>query len=412
MATAEERPESGSKVERTYGPLLDWVPYVTLAVGWALSLAVSDQPVEHRLVTTGVAAAAVAWTYLGYTRLPSRESSPVRFAVYFFGMVALGAALMHRDGLFFVFVITGFFHANLLRPPPLVFLGIAATSAVVNQGILEDAEMLEIVMYTAVLLVQTLAIGGAHVLGEKVLRLTGQREEALRAKEAALEENAGLHMQLLAQAREAGVLDERQRLAREIHDTVAQGLAGIIAQLNAAEGADEESGRRLESAAALARASLAEARRTVQAIGPPTLDAAQLPEALAEESSRWSEANGVPVAFTVTGEARPMHPEVEVTLLRTVQEALTNVRKHAGAGRVGLTLSYMDDQVALDVRDDGRGFEPGGVTTGAGHGYGLAAMRQRVGRIAGSVSVESSPGAGTVVSANVPAIPQAVAHAP
>src|SRR5690606_16422574 len=197
-----------------------------------------------------------------------------------------------------------------------------------------------------------------------------------------------------------------------IHDTVAQGLAGIIAQLNAAEGADEESGRRLESAAALARASLAEARRTVQAIGPPTLDAAQLPEALAEESSRWSEANGVPVAFTVTGEARPMHPEVEVTLLRTVQEALTNVRKHAGAGRVGLTLSYMDDQVALDVRDDGRGFEPGGVTTGAGHGYGLAAMRQRVGRIAGSVSVESSPGAGTVVSANVPAIPQAVAHAP
>src|SRR5690606_24053223 len=143
MATAVERPESGSKVERTYGPLLDWVPYVTLAVGWALSLAVSDQPVEHRLVTTGVAAAAVAWTYLGYTRLPSRESSPVRFAVYFFGMVALGAALMHRDGLFFVFVITGFFHANLLRPPPLVFLGIAATSAVVNQGILEDAEMLE-----------------------------------------------------------------------------------------------------------------------------------------------------------------------------------------------------------------------------------------------------------------------------
>lgn len=416
MATAprnaEELRRDQSTIVQAFGLLTDWVPYVTLALGWVLSLAVSDGSVDDRLLTAGVVAATAAWVYLGYTRLPQKwEASPVRFAVYFFGMVALGAVLMDRDGLFFVFVITGFFHASLLRPLPLVFLGIGATSAVVNLGILDEADALDTVMYTAVIGVQILAIGGAHTLGEKVLRLTEQREEALRAKEAALEENAGLHMQLLAQAREAGVLDERQRLAREIHDTVAQGLAGIITQLHAADGADEESRRRLASAAELARESLAEARRTVQAIGPPTLEAAQLPEVLAEESARWSEANGVPVAFTVTGDARPMHPEVEVTLLRTVQEALANVRKHAGAGRVGLTLSYMDEQVVLDVRDDGRGFTPAGVTSGAGHGYGLAAMRQRVGRLAGSVAVESSPGAGTVVSANVPAIPQEASDA-
>ena len=417
MATAprnaEELRRDQSTIVQAFGLLTDWVPYVTLALGWVLSLAVSDGSVDDRLLTAGVVAATAAWVYLGYTRLPQKwEASPVRFAVYFFGMVALGAVLMDRDGLFFVFVITGFFHASLLRPLPLVFLGIGATSAVVNLGILDEADALDTVMYTAVIGVQILAIGGAHTLGEKVLRLTEQREEALRAKEAALEENAGLHMQLLAQAREAGVLDERQRLARDIHDTVAQGLAGIIAQLNAADGADDADRRRhLRAAADLAHSSLDEARRTVRAVGPPTLDAAQLPEALAEETAKWSEANGVRVEFTTTGEAKPMHPEIEVTLLRTAQEALANVRKHAGASRVGLTLSYMDDQVALDARDDGRGFDPHSVKPRIGHGYGLAAMRQRVGRLAGSVAVESSPGAGTVVSANVPAIPQEASDA-
>jgi signal transduction histidine kinase len=102
-----------------------------------------------------------------------------------------------------------------------------------------------------------------------------------------------------------------------------------------------------------------------------------------------------------------MHADVEITLLRTAQEALTNVAKHAKAGRVGLTLSYMADLVTLDVRDDGVGFDPlarrgNGAATG---GFGLAGMRQRVQRLAGRLEIESEPGGGTAISASVPAIP-------
>ena len=120
--------------------------------------------------------------------------------------------------------------------------------------------------------------------------------EANRRLEATLAENAGLHEQLLAQAREAGVLDERQRMAREIHDTLAQGLTGIITQLQAAEQAGEDpAGRRrhLSAATRLARESLSEARRSVHALRPEPLETARLSEALAERRERWSALHGI-----------------------------------------------------------------------------------------------------------------------
>jgi signal transduction histidine kinase len=236
--------------------------------------------------------------------------------------------------------------------------------------------------------------------------------------EAALEENAGLHAQLLAQAREAGVLDERHRMAREIHDTLAQGLTGIITQLAAAEQArerPEDRQRHLDNAARLARESLSEARRSVQAWRPEPLDRAALPDVLAEIARQWSALTGVPVEVITTGDPLPLHPEIEAALLRTAQEALANVAKHAKASRAGLTLSYMGDVVTLDVRDDGIGFAvPNGShgphgAAGAGpgnpgSGFGLTAMRQRVSRVAGTLAVESEPGGGTAISARVPAI--------
>ena len=128
--------------------------------------------------------------------------------------------------------------------------------------------------------------------------------------------------------------------------------------------------------------------------------------------ARWSATSGVPGEVETTGDARVLHPEVEVTLLRVAQEALANVAKHAGASRAGVTLSYMEDVVSLDVRDDGAGFvPPAAPTTGArtgspaGGGFGLIAMRQRVSRLAGQLEIESEPGSGTAVSASLPAIP-------
>ena len=186
--------------------------------------------------------------------------------------------------------------------------------------------------------------------------------EANQRLEEMMAENTGLQAQLLIQAREAGAGDERQRMAREIHDTLAQGLTGIITQLEAAQqtGNDAERERRIGNAKRLARDSLAEARRSVQALRPQALENSRLPEALADEVARWSVTSGVAGEVETTGEARALHPEVEVTLLRVAQEALANVAKHAGASRAGVTLSYMEDVVSLDVRDDGAGFVPPG----------------------------------------------------
>jgi signal transduction histidine kinase len=231
--------------------------------------------------------------------------------------------------------------------------------------------------------------------------------------EEMIAENTGLQAQLLTQAREAGAGDERQRMAREIHDTLAQGLTGIITQLEAAQqtGSEDERERRISNAKRLARDSLAEARRSVQALRPQALEDSRLPDALADEVARWSATSGVAGEMETTGEARLLHPEIEVTLLRVAQEALANVAKHAGASRAGVTLSYMEDVVSLDVRDDGAGFTETGSNghlngeNPAAGGFGLIAMRQRVTRLAGQLEIESEPGAGTAVSASLPAIP-------
>ena len=165
--------------------------------------------------------------------------------------------------------------------------------------------------------------------------------------------------------------------------------------------------RHVANAMDLARESLTEARRTVHAVGPAALAQARLPEAIGDVTRRWSEVNRVEAVLITTGDARPMHTDVEVTLLRTAQEALTNVAKHALANRVSLTLSYMEDLVTLDVLDDGVGFRPHATRAGssADGGFGLAGMRQRVQLLAGQLDVESEPGGGTAITVTVPAIP-------
>ena len=176
-----------------------------------------------------------------------------------------------------------------------------------------------------------------------------------RQLEAALRENAGLHEQLLAQAREAGILEERQRLAREIHDTLAQGLTGIVTQLEAAEQAPAAASGHLDAAAQLARESLNEARRSVQALRPQPLEGARLPEALAEVASGWSELHGVAAAFSTTGDAAPAAPERRGDAAAHRPGGADQRGQARRPSRVGLTLSYMDDLVTLDVRDDGVG---------------------------------------------------------
>ncbi len=288
-----------SSYERWSDRLTDWCPYVTLAMSSILVLAFSEESVAERLVTAVLVAIAALWVYFGYTRAPQpRREHRLWMGLYFIGLLAIGAVLVARDYLFFIFLITGFFHATVLRPWPVLILGIFATSVIVNTafgGLPNSAEWWTI--YLAIIVVQTLAIGGGVLIGEKLTEQSEQRRQAVARLETALEENAGLHAQLLTQAREAGVLDERQRMAREIHDTIAQGLTGIVTQLEAAEQAHDRPDawqRHVRNAIGLARESLSEARRSVEGSRPEYLETARLPEALGEVARQWSDRNGDP----------------------------------------------------------------------------------------------------------------------
>jgi len=213
----------------------------------------------------------------------------------------------------------------------------------------------------------------------------------------------------LAQSeRAAGMLAERQRLAHEIHDTLAQGFISVIMHLEAAEQAlltsTAATNRHLAQARQTARESLEQARRVVNDLRPELLEHAPFDQAVGRVVADWSAGSGVTAVFTCTGDCHPLHPQVEVTLLRAAQEALANVRKYAGAGDVQVTLSYLGDVVILDVQDDGIGFVPGDrrQDTAVSGGFGLVAMRERVEQLGGELLIESEPGEGTTVAVSIP----------
>jgi signal transduction histidine kinase len=196
---------------------------------------------------------------------------------------------------------------------------------------------------------------------------------------------------------ERGALAERERLAEEIHDTLAQGFTSIIMLIQAAE-AQPDPARHLALAVQTARENLAESRALVAALSPAPLDGSSLDEALGRIVSRLGEELGVVTEFEVTGDSRPVPPHYEVVLIRSAQEGLNNVRKHAAASAVAVSLEYGGREVTLRVRDDGRGFTPGGPATG----YGLRAMRNRVEQAGGSLTVDSSPDKGTELTVRLP----------
>ncbi len=236
------------------------------------------------------------------------------------------------------------------------------------------------------------------------------RAEVLSAQVALALENS----RLLEQARRAGVLEERQRLAREIHDTLAQGFTSIVLHLEAAEAALPDSGPghapsiqpHLDQARQTARDSLAQARRLVWALRPEILERTTLSAAVERVVARWAEDNQIEANTIITGTVCPLPSQVEVTLLRAVQEALTNAGQHARAERVAVTLSYMSDLVVLDVQDNGIGFDPASVDASSPHqaagGFGLIAMRERVEQLGGTLLIESAPGEGTTLVVEIP----------
>jgi len=212
---------------------------------------------------------------------------------------------------------------------------------------------------------------------------------------------------LFARSAQISIVEERNRLAREIHDTLAQGFTGIILQLEGAEQVlSQESYAELAGAAlehidkarSLARNSLQEARRSVWNLLPGPLERDTLDGAIYEAVKELGTESDVEAGFACTGDPVPLSVEAQTCLLRVAQEALANARKHAGARHVDVTLAYETGGVALTIRDDGQGFDPTAPRpAGQGGGFGLIGMRERCQLANGVFTLESAPGQGTVV---------------
>jgi signal transduction histidine kinase len=204
----------------------------------------------------------------------------------------------------------------------------------------------------------------------------------------------------------AAVLEERTRLAREIHDTLAQGFVGISSQLDAVAMCmpEQESPARkhLEMARRMARHSLTEARRSVMDLRASALDGQNLASALESGTRLWTAGSGVDVDVAVTGPPGTLPEEMEQHLLRIAQEAVTNVLKHAGASKIWIKLHTEARKLCLRVLDNGHGFEHPDVFSAAGGHFGLIGMRERAERLGGELRLASHPGEGTEVEVTVP----------
>jgi signal transduction histidine kinase len=239
----------------------------------------------------------------------------------------------------------------------------------------------------------------------------------------ALANQAMLALQLTRlsdQSRQAAVMAERNRVVRDVHDTLAHAFTGVIVQLEAADdassrGLQAEAGAHIARAEAMARGGLQEARRSVMAIRPQVLEGNDLSSALRELVTRMTDGTSVVSEFAQTGVPRQLTSACEEHLLRIGQETLTNAIRHGHAQRIAMGLDFSDDAVLLRITDDGPGFD----ANSAFDGLGLAGIRARVSSMGGQLSIRSAADSGTTISVSVPhctatsvSVPNSVPAAP
>jgi PAS domain S-box-containing protein len=205
-------------------------------------------------------------------------------------------------------------------------------------------------------------------------------------------------------AEEAAVMEERNRMARDLHDTLAQGFTGVIVQLEAAEdawskGLSAEAGEHLARARELARESLQEARLAARALRSQALAEKDLCEAMEDLIKKMTVGTGVVGAFTREGKPWPLSNEWEENLLRIGQEVLTNTLRHARARHFNAHLAFDPQELRFELRDDGAGFDPDSLH----EGLGLIGIKERVEAMGGKLSIQSARGSGTIVFASLPA---------
>ena len=324
----------------------------------------------------------------------------------------VGMSAMTPDAAFLAFPLF-FLELHVLAAP------IAVPLVVVTFGLSVWGTATHLGFEVGSILGPLISAGVAIVIGLGYRAMAQETQE----RQALILDLMATREELAAASREAGTLAERERLAKEIHDTVAQGLSSIQMLLHAAERdvADESTQQKLQLARETAAQNLGETRRFIRELAPPSLDAQTLPSALrrlTESTTEQSLQSGTPlrVEFSTSGEPVMLSMAADAALLRIAQGSLANVLQHASATRASVTLSYLGDEIALDVVDDGVGFRlpaMGGAGAGAGAeesspagfgGFGLRAIRQRAAALGGTVDIESAPGEGTAISVRIPAV--------
>lgn len=244
--------------------------------------------------------------------------------------------------------------------------------------------------------------GYLHLLDE-----VSQREQLVESLTLAQQEMAALQDELTRAQRESGAAAERQRISRDLHDTVAQSLSSVrfLAHAGAAKTTDPESAATFGQVGVLAAESLTDVRRIVAALTPAELDEGALAAALSRLLKRTEGESGLQLTLQVDDSLPALPTDVEVALLRTAQSGLANVRKHAGAKSAVLSLIDEGDAVRLDLVDDGHGFDVAAWDTqheSTSYSFGLRFMRQRLRELGGGLVIESAPGEGTAISAHIP----------
>ena len=366
---------------------LFWVLAVIVAAG---TLASTDLSVGRRATELVLLGLVVMWYVLAGRRA---FNGPPPYALgYLLGMIALSVAAFVVYDLYGLLFLVLYLHIwGLLRERwaslASVLLAVAVGVVVLGRAGPEAA---------AVQVGSSVAL--SLLLGLYVSRIIGQSAE----RADTIKELERTRAELAAVSHDAGVLAERERLAREIHDTLAQGFTSVLMLVQAAESevdTDPAAARRhLALARETARQNLAEARSLVAALPPVDLQAAPLPEAVRRLAERLGRELAVPATVRVDGVPRSLPPNHDVVLLRAAQEALANVRKHAGARRVAVELAYGERGTTLAVTDDGTGFAPDSRPDG----FGLAGMRARAEDVGGVLEVDSRVGGGTTVRLRLP----------
>jgi signal transduction histidine kinase len=396
--------DHNSKPWSPFNRIWNTISYLMLGICLAISLVDTSLQLSQKGLVVLLAAAWGGWYWVFIMQRTRLQINRLGMMLSFLGAVAISTALSWTHSAFTMLLFSFYGITFAMLPMGWAAPLVIAVSIILALRFVDFS--VELNLTSLSILVSFLLSGFfAILLGlfiNSIIRQTSEKQKMIEELNAARDD--------LAQAeRQAGVLEERQRLASEIHDTLAQGFTSVVMHLEAAEQAlehDPASARlHIDQARSTARDSLGEARRFVWALRPDMVQRETLDLALQRVARRWSEESSLPARVEISGISRPLTPPIEATLLRAAQEGLGNVHKHARAAQVILTLTYMDDEIILDVQDDGAGFDPEVAPQQARlehRGYGLLSLQERASQLGGSLTVESAPGEGTTLVLSLP----------